>query len=246
MSEFATMKKFEERLDEQNIKSMRVAWTVAALSLLVTLGLSGAIYFMLPLKTTDVKVLIVDKNTGYPTEVTSLAEFETGNLRAITGSEALNKFFAQQYIILHDSYQHYSIRDACSKVELFSTDSVFAEYRVKFQPPNNIEQRMGTKRTLEVNVISLSPQSTPTPFKDGDNGVTMTARVEKLVREGSRVLDKTTGTVTMTFGYDTELAMQEAARNINPFGFQVTSYRFDPDQVAQPPVLESTTKEGAQ
>ena len=97
MSEFATMKKFEERLDEQNIKSMRVAWTVAALSLLVTLGLSGAIYFMLPLKTTDVKVLIVDKNTGYPTEVTSLAEFETGNLRAITSSEALNKFFAQQY-----------------------------------------------------------------------------------------------------------------------------------------------------
>lgn len=231
--EFATMQHFEERLDEQNIKSARIAWTVAGLSLVVVLGLTGAIFYMLPLKQTDVKVLIVDKNTGYPTSVTSLAQFETGNIREITGSEALNKFFAQQYIILHDSYQYHSVRDAYSKVALFSTDTVFAEYRAIFAPPNNIEQRMGTKRTLEVNVVSLSPQTTPTPFKDGENGVTMTARVEKLVREGDKILDKITGTVTMTFGYDTELALDEAARNVNPFGFLVTSYRFDPDQMTQ-------------
>ena len=42
--EFATMQHFEERLDEQNIKSARIAWTVAGLSLVVVLGLTGAIF----------------------------------------------------------------------------------------------------------------------------------------------------------------------------------------------------------
>lgn len=227
------MKYFEQRLDEENIKSKKIAWIFAAGSALISIALTVAIYLMLPLKTTDVKVLIVDKNTGYPTEVTSIAEFETGNLREITASEALNKFFAQQYIILHDSYQYYSIRDAYSKIALFSTESVFNEYKAKFEPPIEIEKQLGDKKTLEVNVISLSPQNVVTPFKDTENGVTMTARVEKTIREENRILEKSSGIVTMTFGYDAELAMDEKARNINPFGFTVTSYRFDADQIAR-------------
>lgn len=224
------MKYFEERLDEENIKSKKVAWIVASLSLLVTLILSVAIFLMLPLKMTDVKVLIVDKNTGYPTEITSLVEFEKGNLKQIVGSEALNKFFAQQYIILHDSYNYFSVRDAYEKVYLYSTNEVFQVYKQKFEGPNNIEIVLGNKRSLEVNVLSISPQLTVTPFKGTDNGVTVTARVERFIREGENILDKTSGIVTMTFGYDTELAMEEKARNINPFGFTVTSYRFDPEQ----------------
>lgn len=224
------MKYFEERLDEENIKSKKAAWFVASAFGVISLGLTGAIFYMLPLKMTDVKVLIVDKNTGYPTEITSLASFETGNLREITGSEALNKFFAQQYIVLHDSYEHHNIRDAYSKVQLFSTQTVFDTYKAKFAPPIDIEKQLGDKKILDVNVISLSPQKTITPFKEGNNGVTMTARVEKSIREGNNILSKNSGIVTMTFGYDSELEMDEKARNINPFGFTVTSYRFDADQ----------------
>lgn len=224
------MKYFEARLDEENIKSKKVAWVITGAFVLISVGLTAAIFYMLPLKMTDVKLLVVDKNTGYPHEITSLTEFETGNIREITGSEGLNKFFAQQYIVLHDSYEYHSIRDTYSKVQLYSSESVFEAYSKKFQPPSDIEKRLGTKRVLDVNVISLSPQNIITPFKDGDNGVTMTARVEKSIREGGQVLSKNSGIVTMTFGYDIDLAMDEKARNINPFGFTVTSYRFDPDQ----------------
>lgn len=223
-------KYFEQRLDEENLKSKKVAWVVAGGFGVISLILTAAIFYMLPLKMTDVKVLVVDKNTGYPTEITSLAKFAKGDVVEMRGKDALNKMFAQQYITLHDSYDHYSVRDAYSKVQLFSTKEVFDAYKTKFAPPVDIEKKLGDKKVLDIDVISLSPQQTPTPFKSEDDGVTITARISKTIREGADVLDKTTGMVTMTFGYDAELEMDEKARNINPFGFTVTSYRFDPDQ----------------
>lgn len=225
------MKYFEQRLDEENIKSKKVAWFFTSLFAFITIGLMVAIVLMLPLKMTDVKVLIVDKNTGYPTEITSLTEFETGNIHDIKSSDALNKFFSQQYIILHDSYNHHSIRDAYAKVQLYSTPEVFKDYKSIFEPPSSIEQQLGTNKVLEVTVISLTPQKVLTPFKEGENGITMTARITKVIREHKNILSQVTGTVTLTFGYDLELSMDERARNLNPFGFTVTSYRFDPDQV---------------
>lgn len=227
------MKYFEQRLDEENIKSKKAAWALVGVLAIVSLGLTGAIVKMLPLKMTDVKVLVVDKNTGYPSEVTALSSFATDNVKSITADDALNKFFSQRYIISHDSYNFYAIRDAYAAVQLYSTADVFADYQKKFAPPNSIEKRLGKDKVIDINVISLTPQNIPTPFKDGENGVTMQARVEKTLRQGDQVLQKTSGIVTLTFGYDADLNMDEKARNINPFGFTVTSYRFDPDQVSQ-------------
>ncbi len=227
------MKYFEQRLDEENIKSKKIAWAFTGLLAVICLFLVGTIFKMMPLKMTEVKLLVVDKNTGYPSEVTALSSFETGNIREITADDALNKYFAQLYIIAHDSYNFYAIRDSYAAVQLYSTNQVFKDYQAKFLPPINIEKKLGKERTLEVNVISLTPQNIPTPFKDGENGITMQARVEKLIRENDAVLSKNSGIVTMTFGYDANLEMDERARNMNPFGFTVTSYRFDEDQKVQ-------------
>lgn len=225
---------FEQHIEEVNAKSRKAAWFIAGVLAIVCIVLAGAIYQMLPLKMTDVKVMVVDKNTGYPSEITALTTFETGNIAEITADDALNKFFTQNYIILHDSYNFYAIRQAYSAVQLYSTPEVFNDYKRKFDPPQSIEDQLGQKRILDVKVLSMTPQNVPTPFKDGENGVTMLARVEKVIRENNQILQRSTGTVTMTFGYDADLEMDERARNMNPFGFIVTSYRFDPDQVVQP------------
>lgn len=227
------MKYFEERLDEENIKSKKVAWFLTGVMAIISLGLTGAIIKMLPLKMTEVKVMVVDKNTGYPSEITSLSSFETGNIKEITADDALNKYFAQLYIIAYDSYNFYAIRESYSAVQLYSTPEVFKDYQSKFQPPISIERQLGRDKVVEVNVISLTPQNVPTPFKDGDNGITMQARVEKVIRQNNQILSKASGIVTLTFGYDSDLNMDERARNMNPFGFTVTSYRFDQDQVSQ-------------
>lgn len=222
-------KYFEQRLDEENIKSRKIAWCAFAVMTLVAVLLTLTILRLAPLKRTEVKVLVVDKNTGMPSEVTALTDFETGNIKGITGAEALNKFFTNQYIVAHDSYNFYAIRDAYATVALYSTEQVFNEYKQKFEPPISIEKQLGTGRNLDVTVHSITQEAITTPFKDTENGITMRARIEKVIREGNQNLSRETGTVIITFGYDADVEMDEKARNTNPFGFTVTSYHFTPD-----------------
>lgn len=224
------MKYFEQRLDEENLKSKRIAWTAFGAMTLVSIALAIAVMIMMPLKQTAVKLLVVDKNTGLPSEITALGNIASGDLRQITGAEALSKYFANQYIIARDSYNYYSVRGQFEAVQLYSTPEVFDDYYRRFFGENSIEKQLGRNRVMEVNVVSITPQNIPTRFKDReDGGITVQARVEKQIREGDQVLSRNSGVVTMTFGFDDDLHMDEKARNMNPFGFTVTSYRFDAD-----------------
>lgn len=229
MTIFQAGKTFENRLSEENLKSKRLSWFMTAIFAMVCLGQASAIIRMVPLKRTEVKVIVVDKNTGLPTAMTSLADFETGNIRKIPTIEALNKFFVNQYIIAHDSYDHYAIRESYATVQLYSEEKVFREYALKFQPPINLDKELGKDNNIEINIISITPQDVVTPFRDGDGGFTMQARIEKALRSGDRIQKKTSGTVTITFGYNADLDMDERARTMNPLGFTVTSYRYDAD-----------------
>lgn len=224
------MKYFEQRLDEENIKSRKIAWFAFAVMTLISLFLAITIMRLTPLKRTEVKVLVVDKNTGLPSEITALSDFETGNIKQMSGAEALNKFFTNQYIVAHDSYNFYAIREAYATVALYSTEDVFNDYKKKFELPISIEKQLGTGRNLDVIVNAITQENIPTPFKNSDEGgITMRARIDKVIREGNQILSRQSGTVIMTFGYDADLDMDEKARNTNPFGFTVTSYRFTPD-----------------
>ena len=222
-------KTFEESLSVENLKSKKFAWLIVFIITAVCAVQGAAIYRMVPLKRTEVKVMVVDKNTGLPTEITSLADFETGNIRKMTSIEALNKFFVNQYIIAHDGYDYYSIREAYATIQLYSEPKVFEEYALKFKPPQNLDKELGKDKNIEVNVNTITPQDVVTPFRDGDGGFTMQARIEKTIRNGEHILLKSSGTVTITFGYNADLYMDARARTMNPLGFTVTSYRYDPD-----------------
>lgn len=220
---------FSQRIDEQNIVSKKIAWVAFSVMSALCLFLTITIYHLAPLKRTEVKVLTVDKQTGLPTDITPLASFETNNIKEMSSIESLNKFFIHQYIQAHDSYNYYSIRDAYSTVKLYSTDDVFRDYALKFQPPISIEKQLGDKNNMDILVHSITLENTPTPFEDTENGITAKARIEKRVRSGNQILEKKIGTVIMTFGYNTKLDMDEKSRNNNPLGFTTTSYNFIPD-----------------
>lgn len=224
------MKTFEIRLDEENIKSKKIAWSVAALSCALNIALVGTIAYMSPLKQTEVKLLVVDKNTGYPSEVTALSKFASGDMKELSKAQAMNKYFANQYIHLYESYNFYSLRTTYAMVQLYSSKPVFERYFARFQPPINIEQTMGRNRTMQVEVASITQEPVATPFKEMDDGVTMRARIEKKIFEDGRFIQSEVGTVVMTMGYDADAKMDEKTRNLNPFGFTVTSYQFTPDQ----------------
>lgn len=224
------MKIFEQRLDEENIKSKRVAWVMAGISVALNIALVGTIAYMAPLKQTEVKLLVVDKNTGFPSEVTALSKFATGDVKELSKAQAMNKYFANQYISLYESYNYYAVRDAFALVQLYSTKPVFDQYFAKFKPPIDIEKTLGKDKILQVEITSVTQEPVATPFKEQSDGVTMRARIEKRVIERGQIVQSTTGTVIMTMGYDASLKMDEKTRNLNPFGFTVTSYQFTPDQ----------------
>lgn len=220
---------FEQRLDEENLKSKKFAWIMFCLMTVIALFLTFTIYHLMPLKRTEVKVLVVDKNTGLPTEITALSDFEQGNVKEMKASQALNKYFAHMYILAHDGYNFYTIRDSYSTVRLHSTPAVFQDYATKFQPPVSIDKQLGDNKTMEPVIHSLVQEDIATPFKGVNDGITMRARVTKQIQSGNAVLAKQTGTILMTFGYDANLQMDEKTRNLNPLGFTVSSYKFTPD-----------------
>ena len=224
------MKYFEQNLDELNEKSRKTAWTVAAVACGVSVILAGAIFAMTPLKKTEVRLLVVDKNTGYPSEITTLADFQSGNTKQMLASEALSKYFVQSYIKAHDSYNHYTVRDAWKTVQMYSTKEVFADYARKFEPPHNIEERIGKNKVMEVIIHSMNLMPTKTDYNGKNIGRIMQARVEKIVRSGDSIEERSTGTVTISFAYDEHLRMDEQARNTNPLGFTVTAYQYAFDQ----------------
>ena len=225
------MKYFEEILELKNEQSRKTAWVAFAVMAGVSLVLAGAIFAMTPLKRTEVRLLVVDKNTGYPTEITQLADFPTGDTKQMQASDALNKYFVQSYIIAHDSYNHYNVRDAYRTVQLWSSEDVFRDYTRLFEGANDIQKVIGKERQLEVVVHSMNPLPQPTEFNgDESAGKMIQARIEKIIRKGSYIEKRATGTVTVSFGYDANLRMDEESRNFNPLGFTVTAYQFVPDQ----------------
>ena len=221
---------FEEILELKNEQSKRIAWIAFGVMTVLCVVLAIAIMMMTPLKRTEVRLLVVDKNTGYPSEITALADFPTGNTRQMQSSEALNKYFVQAYITAHDSYNHYAIREAYKTVQLWSTPQVFADYSQKFGGDNDIQARLGKNKVLEVVVHSINPLPQKTDFNGKEEGKIYQARIEKIIRSGDQIDSRATGTVTITFGYDKHLKMDEQSRNLNPLGFTVTAYQFVRDQ----------------
>ena len=225
------MKDFEEILELKNEQSRITAWRAFAVMTVLCVVLAIAIMMMTPLKRTEVQLVVVDKNTGYPSEITTLADFQSGNTKQIQASEALNKYFVQHYIIAHDSYNHFNVRDAYRTVQLWSSPDVFQDYAKLFTGANDIQKTVGAERQLEVIIHSMNPLPQPTEFNGDDNGgKMMQARIEKVLRKGDYIIKRATGTVTVSFGYDEHLRMDEESRNFNPLGFTVVAYQFVPDQ----------------
>ena len=221
---------FEEILELKNEQSKRIAWIAFGVMTVLCVVLAIAIMMMTPLKRTEVRLLVVDKNTGYPSEITALADFPTGDTRQMQASEALNKYFVQAYITAHDSYNHYAVRDAYKTVQLWSTQQVFMDYARKFDGDNDIQARLGKNKVMEVVVHSINPLPQKTDFNGKEEGKIYQARIEKIIRSGDQIDSRATGTVTITFGYDKYLKMDEQSRNLNPLGFTVTAYQFVRDQ----------------
>lgn len=215
---FDNGKTWDQEIIAGALQSRNRAWImsffcmiIAALSLLTLLCI-------LPLKTYEPYVVTVDRNTGYLEVTKGLYEGD------LTQDEAITQSNLVKYVTLRESYNPSVLRENYDLASLMSQGSALQEFQQLWngKNPDNPSIALGRKASIDVKIQSVSFLSEKTA----------SIRFERALKENNQT--KVSHWTAMIDYQYVQKPMKMADRFLNPLGFQVTSYRINPD------VLEST------
>jgi type IV secretion system protein VirB8 len=198
-------------------KSRRTGWWVASAEFVLILLLTIAILMMLPLKTTDVRLVRVDSSTGIVDQVVKLADAKE------TYDEAMTKFFLRRVVILRETYTRAQLQNNYDQSVLFTAPSARAQLKsdFSFDNPNGPYKRYGELGTAAVQIVTVSFVA---------KNVAQVRYVRTDHKGGADTQSRWVATIE--FRYVSQPASEDA-RGVNPLGFQVTNYRNDPEAVLE-------------
>jgi type IV secretion system protein VirB8 len=195
-------------------KSERRAWNVAkGMAVLAALSIL-AIAMMMPLKDVVPYVLRVDDATGVPDLLTAM------DMDKIEYEEARDMYWLNKYVQSRETYDWYTIQRDYNRVGLLSSREIGQEYAAIYTGKDALDKRYGSKIKATIRVISVVP----------DKGV----GTVRFIKTTQRVDDpnsavETRWIATIAYKYTKPSVMLNTDRLVNPFGFQVTSFRVDPE-----------------
>jgi len=202
-------------LDEL-VRSRRAAWRAAAACCGLTVLAMAALVALLPLKRVEGFVVRVDNATGSVDVVRSLRDAPA------TYGEVVDKYWVNRYVLMRESYDWETLQTAYDTTVLLSSPEVQKEYRALFEGPAARDKRWGSETKVLVRVRSITP---------GTSGNTAVVRFVRRREEGTGASPIEESLVaTVGFRY-VAAPMREQDRLVNPLGFQVTSFRADPEIV---------------
>jgi type IV secretion system protein VirB8 len=211
--------------------SQRIAWWVAGGAALIAVLEAGALILLTPLKTVEPYTLLVDRTTGY---VQALKPLEPGKIAPDT---ALTQSFLVQYVIAREGFDLATINANYRKVALFSADRARSSYLSQMQVSNPGSPLVTLPRgaILEARVKSISPVG-----KDVALVRFETVRTDP----NGQAQPPQPWIATVSYRWSGE-PMKLEDRFVNPLGFQVTSYRRDPEAlpVSDGPAPTATAKD---
>lgn len=197
-------------------KSRGVAWKVAAGSLAVAACASLAVALMAPLKTIETVVLRVDNATGAVDVVQKMAEQETSY------GEVVDKYWLNQYVLNRESYDYNTIQMNYDATALLSSPDVQGEFFKTYEGALARDKVLGNGARILTTVKSITPNE-----KLG----TAVVRFSTVTRRTDGRLEGAADWIaTMAYKY-VQAPISERDRRVNPLGFQITSYRVDPETV---------------
>jgi type IV secretion system protein VirB8 len=206
------------RWDQDRLKtaerSKRVAWTVAILASGVAIAASAAVAALAPLKSVEPYVVRVNQTTGSVEVMTGL----TGE-RGVTYNEAVSKSFLAQYVRAREGYLPPAAQENFQFVTILSTPDEQQRWADLYRATNPLSPQVlvGPEGSATVTIRNIT----------FINDKVANVRFSKTVRLGQE-LKVTDWIATLTFAY-TKAPMLESDRIRNPLGFQVDSYRADPE-----------------
>lgn len=206
---------FEVSKSVMAAKSEHRAWTITKITCGLTTLSWLALVLLMPLKTVVPYIVTVDKNSGH-TQILSVLDQKT-----LTEQEALDRYWIANYLRWREVYDWYTLQDDFNNTLLFSSPAVQAEYSSIFEGDDALDTVWGKRIKAKVNILSI--------VNDTAKQLT-TLRFEKTIKN---VEDRGNGqtsvwVATITHRY-TDTEMTEEMRLVNPLGFEVTSYRVDPE-----------------
>lgn len=210
----AESKGLERDLMEERVRSRRAAWRVAATSwLLLALSLVGY-SLLLPLKTVEPFVIRVDNATGAVDIVSVLTEAPQ------VYGEVVDKYWLNRYVQSRESYDYETVQATYDATVLLSAPEVQREFRGTYDGPEARDKVLGDRVRLRVRVRSITPSK--------DTAVVRFVRTRHASEGLADVVESLVATIAFRY---VAAPMREEDRLVNPLGFQVTSYRVDPETV---------------
>jgi len=180
----------------------------------VAIAASAAVAALAPLKSVEPYVVRVNQTTGSVDVMTGL----TGE-RGVTYNEAVSKSFLAQYVRAREGYLPPAAQENFQFVTILSTPDEQQRWADLYRAtnPQSPQILVGPDGSTTVTIRNIT----------FINDKVANVRFSKTVRLGQEV-KVTDWIATLTFAY-TKAPMLESDRIRNPLGFQVDSYRADPE-----------------
>lgn len=199
-------------------KSERRAWRIAFVAVGVSVLSIAAIAMMMPLKESVPYVIRVDNVTGVPDIVTAIKD------KAVTGDEVMDKYWLAQYVRARETYDWYTLQRDYNTVGMLSSPNVGQGYAQLFEGKDAIDKTNGKTLRTTVDIVSVVPGAKNT-------GTVRFIKTTKRVDQEASPGTVTKWVATIAYEYRSTALVKESARLVNPFGFQVLTYRVDPEMV---------------
>ncbi len=204
---------WENEIVANAVQSRNRAWIVASASMVVSVLCILCLLFLLPLKTFEPYVITVDRQTGY-TEVTK--GLIAGNL---TQDQAVTEANLVKYLSLREQYNPAILEQNYNAVILMSGGTALKEYQELWSGSNadNPSVKLGQKASIDIKIKSVS----------FINDKIASVRFLRELRENDRIKQSHWNAV-IEFQYSQKPTRMKE-RFSNPLGFQVVSYRVNPE-----------------
>lgn len=208
---------FESVILEKDVREKKVAWLMAAVGFVLAAMALAAIIILLPLKTTEIELWSVDKQTGRYDYMTRIKE------RDISAEASLAHALAAIYVKRREGYNYFSLQRDYDDVQLFNSDGVNKDYLDGFngdQAPDVVFNK--AEYVVSIDIISNvhAPATAPDRLA--------TLRIKRTIR---RVADNSVKNdvwnIRLTYRYLPRKQLKDSQREVNPLGFIVTSYQRD-------------------
>lgn len=214
---FAEARSWDQDRMRDAYRSRRNAWILASVAGLLAIVAVIALAALTPLKTVEPFVITVDRSTG-ATEVTTAL---TGD-KPVSYDEAVSKYFLAQYVRAREGWLPPAAKENFSSVAILSDPAEQARWQRAFDArnPASPQTLWGPRATAEVTVRSIA-------FV---NPKVAQVRFTRVVHPDIGDAVSSNWIATISFAYSSA-PMAEGDRFRNPLGFQVSSYRADPEVI---------------